>query len=256
MRAFLAFFKKELLEYSRSGKLILFGILFVLFGIMNPAIAKLTPWLMETMAAELAQSGMSVTAIEPDAMASWVQFFKNIPMALIVFVLVMSNVFTKEYASATLILMLTKGVARYKVYLAKAGALLLLWSVGYAVCFAVTYVYTDYFWDQSILHHLVPTVLHWYLFGVFCICLVLLFSTVANTQTTVLLLTGASVLASYLAGMLPKIKHLMPTALMNSAALLVGKESPQDYLRAIILTLAMSCVALIAAIPLFNKKAL
>ena len=44
MNGFFAFLKKELFELSRSGKLIIFGFVFVLFGIMNPAIAKLTPW--------------------------------------------------------------------------------------------------------------------------------------------------------------------------------------------------------------------
>ena len=50
----IAFWKKEWLEQLRSGKLIILGILFVLFGIMNPAVAKLTPWLLEAMADSLA----------------------------------------------------------------------------------------------------------------------------------------------------------------------------------------------------------
>ena len=43
MRAFLAFMKKEWMEQIRSSRLVVLTILFVLFGIMNPAIAKLTP---------------------------------------------------------------------------------------------------------------------------------------------------------------------------------------------------------------------
>ena len=50
MRALLAFLKKEWMETVRSGKLLLLIIIFTIFGIMNPAIAKLTPWLMEMMA--------------------------------------------------------------------------------------------------------------------------------------------------------------------------------------------------------------
>jgi hypothetical protein len=59
MRALFAFVKKELTEQARSGKLLFMTILFVLLGIMNPAIAKLTPWLLETMADSLADSGMT-----------------------------------------------------------------------------------------------------------------------------------------------------------------------------------------------------
>ena len=39
----LIFIKKELLDAMRSGKILILGIVFVLFGIMNPAIAKLLP---------------------------------------------------------------------------------------------------------------------------------------------------------------------------------------------------------------------
>ena len=130
MRSFFAFIKKEITEQVRSGKLMFLCILFVLFGIMNPAIAKMTPWLLEVMAESLAESGMTVTAIEVSAMDSWVQFFKNIPMALIAFVLLEGGIFTKEYQSGTLVLSLTKGLARYKVVVAKAIVLILLWTMG------------------------------------------------------------------------------------------------------------------------------
>ena len=137
MKPLLAFMKKEYLEAARTGKLMILMLLFVLFGIMNPAIAKLTPWLMEMMSDTIAESGLIVTDIQVDAMTSWTQFFKNIPMALIAFVLIFSDIFTREYRSGTLLLILTKGLSRYKVVLAKALILLSLWTFGYGICFAV-----------------------------------------------------------------------------------------------------------------------
>ena len=97
MKSLIAFIKKEFTEQLRSGRLMILGLLFVLFGIMNPAVAKLTPWLLEAMADSMEESGMIITAVEVDAMTSWVQFFKNVPMALIAFVLITGNAFTKEY---------------------------------------------------------------------------------------------------------------------------------------------------------------
>ena len=141
MRAFLAFMKKEWMEQIRSGRFIILAILFVLFGIMNPAVAKLTPWLFEVMSESLEESGMIVTAVEVDAMTSWVQYFKNIPMALIVFVLLESNVFTKEYQSGTLVLALTKGLHRRSVVFAKATVLVSLWTVCYWMQYGITYIY-------------------------------------------------------------------------------------------------------------------
>ena len=77
MKSLFAFMKKEFAEQLRSGRLMILGLLFVLFGIMNPAIAKLTPWLLETMADSLAESGMIITDVKVSAMDSWVQFYKN-----------------------------------------------------------------------------------------------------------------------------------------------------------------------------------
>ena len=46
MKAFLAFTKKELIEQVRTSKLMVLALVFSLFGVMNPAGAKLTPWLL------------------------------------------------------------------------------------------------------------------------------------------------------------------------------------------------------------------
>lgn len=104
------------------------GCLFAVLGIMNPAIAKMTPWLLATLADTLSESGLVVTAVTVDAMTSWTQFFKNIPMGLLVFLLLESSIFTEEYQSGTLVLTLTKGFERYKVVLSKSVMLLLLWT--------------------------------------------------------------------------------------------------------------------------------
>ena len=113
MRAFL---KKEWMELVRTGRLLLLLLIFILFGIMNPAIAKLTPWIMVE---QLAESGLALTAVTVDAMTSWTQFYKNIPMALGVFVLLHSGIFTTEYQKGTLIPVVTKGLSRPRIAAAK-----------------------------------------------------------------------------------------------------------------------------------------
>ncbi len=198
MKSLFAFMKKEFTEQLRSGRLMILGLLFVLFGIMNPAIAKLTPWLLDIMADSLAESGMIVTDVKVSAMDSWVQFFKNMPMGLIAFVLIESSIFTKEYTSGTLVLSLTKGLERYKVVVSKTVVLTALWTVGYWLCFGITYGYSAYFWDNSIAQNLVFSVVCWWLFGMMVVALMVLFSTVTTTNTGVLLGTGGVVLASYL----------------------------------------------------------
>ena len=66
--------KKEWMELCRSGRLLVLLLVFTLFGIMNPAFAKLTPWLMETLSESLADAGLVAASVKIDAMTSWAQF--------------------------------------------------------------------------------------------------------------------------------------------------------------------------------------
>ncbi len=256
MKSLIAFIKKEWMDLFRSGRLMILLIIFLLFGIMNPAIAQITPWLMETMAESMEQSGLLVTEVTVDAMTSWTQFFKNIPMGLIAFVLISSNLFTKEYSKGTLILVLTKGLNRYKVAVAKAVMLLLTWSACYWLCFGVTYAYNAYFWDNSVAHNLVEAVLFYWIAGVFTVAMMVLFSVVFSNSTGVLLGTGGVFVACYLVAMVPKTAKFLPTKLMSTTGLLAGMEEVSDYREALIVTSVIIVLAFATSVPILNKKKL
>ena len=240
----------------RSGKIMILAILFVLFGIMNPAIAKLTPWIFELLADSLAESGMTVTSVSVSAMDSWVQFFKNIPIALIAFVLLQSSIFTKEYGSGTLLLSLTKGLKRCKVVVSKTLVLMLLWTIGYWLCFGITYAYNAYFWDNSVAKNLIFSVICWWLFGMFVISLLVLFSTISNANIGVLLGVGGVVLVSYVIGLLPKANQYLPTLLTDGNSLIYGLVETKTYITAIVITVLASFICFIVSVPVFNKKQL
>ena len=254
MRSLIAFLKKELMEQSRTSKLVLLGILFTLFGLMSPVIAKLTPLMVEMMAETMAQSGMIVTEVTVTALDCWVQFYKNVPLALMAFVLVESSIFTREFETGTLLLSLTKGLDRYKVVVAKTVVLVTLWTVGYWLCFGITYAYSVYFWDNSIVQHLWLGAVYLWVFGVLIVGLMMLFSTLSGSNTGVLVGAGGVVLVSYLLSMVPKISKYLPTRLMDGTSLIYGKLTPEDYTAALIITAALSAACFIISIPVFNKK--
>ena len=256
MRSFMAFTRKESIFQTRSGKLILLGFLFVLFGIMNPAVAKLTPWRMEQMADSLADMGMNITEVTVTAMDSWVQFFKNIPMALIAFVLLESSIFTKEYRSGTLILSLTKGLARWKVVVSKTVVLTVLWTAGYWLCYGITYAYNAYYWDNAVAQSLAFSAVVWWIFGLWVIALMVLFSTLSTANTGVLVGTGGVVLVSSLAGMFPKVSKYLPTMLTVGNSLFYGTMNPEDYTAALIVACVTAAASFAVSLTLFNKKQL
>ena len=256
MKSLIAFIKKELTEQIRMGKLLFLGALFTVLGIMNPAVAKLTPWLLEAFSDFLADSGITVTEVTVSAMDSWVQFFKNIPIGLIAFVLLQGSIFTREYASGTLTLSLTKGLKRHKVVCAKAAILYTLWTLGYFLCFAITYAYNSFFWDNSVAESLGLSVICWWIFGLLVISLMILLSVLLQSGTSVLIGTGGAVLVFYIVGMIPKVNKYLPTMLTDGNSLIYGAAKPSDYIAAIIITSVSALACFAVSIPIFNKKQL
>lgn len=254
MNELIAFTKKELIELIRTGKLLLLMILFILFGIMNPAVAKLTPWLIKTMSQSLAETGLTITEVKVDAMSSWVQFYKNIPFALIVFLLMFSGSLTAEYQKGTLINMITKGLDRWKIIVSKVIVMISLWTVGYWVCYGITYAYNAWFWDNRIALHLFFSAFCFYLIGIWLISLILFLSVLLQNNSAVLTAAGCSFLFVYLLGLIQKIKKFLPVKLVDSADLLSGAGRTSEYLYAVIIVIILVIGNITAAMLCFNKK--
>ena len=256
MKAFIAFLKKEWMSQLRSGKLWILLVLFILFGIMNPAVAKLTPYLLEYFSQSMLESGMSITIGEISALDSWVQFFKNIPMALIAFILIESNIFTQEYESGTLILSLTKGLKRYKVLLAKTLMLVVLWTIGYWLCFVITYGYNMYYWDNSVASHLFFSVICWWIFGLWCISILVLCSSLVQSNTSVLIGVLIVVIIGYVISLIPQISEYIPTYLIDGTSLIYGIHSTSGYDKALVISIISMIVNYVMSVKLLNQKQL
>ncbi|MBR5344579.1 MAG: ABC transporter permease subunit [Clostridia bacterium] len=256
MKTLFALIRKELLEQLRSGRLLILGILFVLLGILGPATAKLTPWIYEMLADSMAESGMTITPVPVTALDAWVQFFKNLLIGIIAFVLLESGIFTREYQSGTLVLSLTKGLERHKVVIAKAVILVTLWTLGYWLCAGVTYGYAAYYWDNSVVKNLLFSLFCSWMFGLWLVALMILFSTLSTSNTGVLAGVGGAVILSYLLAMLPKISEYLPTLLTDGTSLIYGSAEPSAYTASLIIVAAMISACFAASIAIFNRKQL
>jgi ABC-2 type transport system permease protein len=256
MRSLIAFIKKECTQQLRTYKVLILGLIFIFLGFMNPAVAKLTPLLLEAMGDALAESGMIITSAEVTALDSWVQFYKNLPMGLIAFVLLEAGIFTKEYKSGTLILSLTKGLKRYKVVVAKTLVLTLLWTLCYWLHFGITYACNAILWDNSIAQHLLFSAVCWWIFGIMVIALLVLFSIITRSYGLVLLGTGGVVFANYIISIIPKLGKYLPAFLANGSALIYGKIEKEEFLPSLLIAIAVSCVCFVISLPMFNKKQL
>ncbi len=249
-----AFIKKEFLEQLRSGKVMILGTLCCLFGIMNPATAKLLPWLLEIMSGQLKENGMYITEIKVDALTSWTQFFKNMPILLIVFIVMFSSILTAEYQKGTLINVVTKGMKRWKILVSKLLMMAVFWTVGCLITFGITYGYNTYFWDNDIVQNLLFAVSGYYLVGLWLISVVLLASVALKSSSGVTLFVGAAFIVSYLLGFLPAFREYVPTFILSSNELLVEAIHRKECFAAVGITLSLTIINGCLSVHYFNKK--
>lgn len=182
-----AFLKKEWDQWFLTNKWLIFFVVFVAIGIMNPFTAKITPTLIENLVGDEMASFMG----DPTAIDSWLQFFKNVPqIGLIAFILMMANTMSKELQEGTLPIFLAKGLRRRDVIMAKWLFHTFMWTIGYIVAIGVTYGYTIYYWDQSIVQQLPLALLGIYVFGLMFISTTLFGNTVTNSTMGGLAVSG------------------------------------------------------------------
>lgn len=254
MRQLAAFIKKEFMELFRTGKVYILLILFVIFGIMNPAIAKLTPWLFEMLSETMEEQGITVGQIDVNALTSWQQYFKNMSIEFIVLVVMFYGIVVTEIQKGTLINMFTKGLSRWKALAAKTLTASAAWSFCYWMCFCITYGYNAYFWDNSIASNIGLAALGSYIFGLWLISIIILSSSVLSSPTGVLLSTGGAYVLLSLVSMVPDASKYLPTRLAAGYELVSGASSAGDYRWAFIVTALLILLNLAVGVACFNKK--
>lgn len=256
MNQTIIFLKKEFTEMIRSYKLIILVIVFTMFGIMNPALAKLTPWLFDTMKESLKDQGIQITPTKVTAFTSWEQFYKNVPMVLIVIIAIFSGILIQEYQKGTLINMLTKGLGRTQVITAKFLAISLGWTVCFWLGYGITYAYNSFFWDESVVHHEVMGGVGVYLLGIWLLSLIILSSVIGNSIAMVLLVTAGGFGISYFLSMVSVIRKYLPTTLLSGQELITDKLKMGDFVPAIFVCILLCVINYFISVYLFRKKQL
>ena len=254
MRNYIAFAGKEIIEGIRTYKSIILLAVFLIFGIMNPLFAKLTPVIISSFAGE----GISISVPDPTAIDSWIQFFKNnSQLGFIVVVLLFSGVLASEVSRGTLINMLTKGLSRTTVILAKYSVMVLLWTLAYVLCLLVTLAYTVYLFPDNNASNLPFAVFALWLFGVLLISVLMLAASGLKSSYSCLLAVGAFVVVLMLIGIAPAVHDFNPMSLASdSVALMTEAIDPESLIPAVAVSVAGSIACLVGAILIFRKRQL
>jgi len=249
MKAYLAFTKKEFIEYLRTYKLLIMGLVFLLFGMMNPVLAKFTPEIIKA-------AGIEIQLPDPTALDSWAQFFKNVgQMGMVVMVVIFSGIMANEFSKGTLINILTKGLKRSTVILSKFTVASIIWTLSYLFCFGVTYIYTLVFWEMTGLHQVFWTFFSPWLYGEFLISLLILGGVLFKSGIGSLLLVGGLTIVMTILSIFPQFHDTNPMTLSSdNMSLLAGLKDLNTFVPALWICLLLTVLVMISSVVLFDHK--
>jgi ABC-2 type transport system permease protein len=254
MRNYSAFLKKEFFEYTKTYKLLIMLMVFTVFGITNPLIAKLLPEILGSLMTD----SITMTLPEATAFDAWTQFFKNATqMGLIVMAILFSSVLSSELSKGTLINMLTKGLSRTAVIFSKYTCMVLVWTISIALCFGLTYGYTVYLFPADLTVNLLFSTFCLWLFGVFLLAVLLLAATLTKSNYRCLLITGASVVICVLVNIIPAAHKYNPISLAtDNLGLITNSIEVSSLYCTIWVSCLLSLVFLAISVLIFRKKQL
>ena len=160
MKGYIAFIKKEFVENLKNYRFFILFTIFAIFGLSSAFLAKFTPEIIEALGA-----GFEATE-EPVALDAWQQFYKNISgVGFSALIILFGSCMSSEYSKGTLLLLVTKGLARPAVILTKYTVAAVSMTVSFWVSFVGAYGYTDHLWPDTSLSYIVPSAFFMWMIG-------------------------------------------------------------------------------------------
>lgn len=249
MSVFFTFLKKEIVEAWRTKKILLLFIIFMLFGIMNPLMAKLTPEILKL------SFGDQFLVTEPTSSDSWIQFYKNMnQMGIYLFAIIFSGIVNQEVSKGTLIPLVTKGLKRSTILLSKFVLLYLQWLLCVLVSFSITYVYTWYYFPDENSPYPWLAMLPLLIFGLVLTSLILFASTMTKNQFEALLVLISVIVLAYLINLFKAVKNWNPISLIGENMTILSDRSHFfDLLPSMVLSLVVALLFICSSMYRLRK---
>lgn len=252
MRCYIAFVKKEFVENIKNYRFLIMFAVFLIFGITSAFLAKFMPEILSAFAADMEMNS------EPVALDAWKQFYKNISgVGFSTFIILYGSCLSNEYSKGTLVLMVTKGLSRKAVILAKYTVAAILMTFSYWISYAATYGYTVILWKNVNLSNVSFAAFALWIVGFLYLSILMIGCVIFKQTFTSILFTGGIVAIISLFGIAEPIAKFSPFILTTKNVDLISCEAVlSDFIIPALISVTISVLGLLIAIRLFNKKQL
>ena len=252
MSGYIAFVKKEFVENMKNYRFFIMFAVFLIFGITSAFLAKFTPEILSALAADMEMNS------QPVALDAWKQFFKNIAgVGFSAFIILYGSCLSSEYSKGTLVLLVTTGLSRKAVILAKYTVAAILMTLCYWISYAAAYGYTAFLWDNVNLSNVALAAFALWIVGFLYLSILMVGCVIFKQTFTSILFTGGIVALISLLGIAEPIAKFSPFILTTkNVDLISGAVVPSYFIIPALISVAISVLGLLIAIRLFNKKQL
>ncbi|KRK78590.1 ABC transporter permease [Companilactobacillus nodensis] len=254
MRATWFFIRKELLESWRSYHLLIIAVVFVIFGIEGPLMAKLTPEILKMASG----SGMTIKMTDPTSLDSWQQYYKNMTqIGIYVLAVIFSGTISGEVSRGTLINLVTKGLPRYSVVLAKYIVAYFQWCLALVTAFFINWVYTAYYFSDNKSPNVLTGLWPLLIFGSMFVAVTIFGSALGKSNYLGFLTAVVAFIFLTLLNLFKDVKRYNPISLVtDNMSLVKGTEKISHIMPAVWITILSAVVLVYLAVLLLKHKKL
>jgi len=233
VNGFRALLGKELREQLRTYRLPVVAIVFLLFGITSPVLARFTKELLDALGAQ-ATGGIQINIPPPTPADAVGQLVKNLSQfGIFIAILLAMGTVSAEKERGTAALILTKPASRLSFLLAKFVAIGINLAVAVVLACAVGYIYTELLFESAALPiggYVAMAILLWVAIFTYA-ALTFLGSTLTRSSAAGAGIGFLALIVTGIIAALPTIGQFMPISLINPAANLgIGAPAGMDLL--------------------------
>jgi ABC-2 type transport system permease protein len=206
---------KELKESWRTNRLLVVGVVALLFGLLSPLLAR---YIREIIALAAGPEMMGLPIPEPTLGMALAQYNENVSQIVFLMgILVSMGAVATEKERGTAAMLLSKPVPRLSFLLSKYASLLLVVGAGFALGAVGAYYYTLVLFEAPPLGAYLALNALLFLYLALLLAVTLLASTVLRSQAAAGAIGFVAFVLLSLLGALPRVGDYLPPALLTWA---------------------------------------
>jgi len=256
MNRFLTFAGKELKEMLRTKRFIVLSVVFLIFAITGPLLARYLIEFIDMMMPADDMASLVFEISEPTWNDAYSMYYTNIiQMGIFAVILMFMGTIFDEKRRGTAALMMMKGVKHHTFILAKFAVIMLVTLVVIIIATFVVHLYTYILFEQSaVLSDAMFGAMIFWLFVLFMASITIFFSSMAKSTVTSAMLSIVAFFGVIIVDLINPINTFAPYNMANRAVSITLGGYGEHLWANVSATIGLIAALLAASIYILRKQ--